>query len=343
MKALILQEYSQFAYTDVPDPEVGDGDLLVDVQACGICGSDVHGMDGSTGRRIPPLIMGHEASGVVTSVGSAVTSFAPGDRVTFDSTIYCGECSFCRGGHINLCDNRKVLGVSCDDYRRDGAFAELVTVPARIAYRLPDSLSFQHAAMVEPVSVGVHAVARTNPNMNDTALVVGAGVIGLLAVQAARAAGCGRIIVADVDPSRLELARTIGADHVLDASENAVASATADLTGGRGVDIAFEAVGVDATVQTAVAAARKGGKVALVGNVSPEVHLPLQTAVTRELTLFGSCASCGEYGACLDMMARGAIDVAPLVSAVAPLAEGASWFQRLHGREPGLMKVLLVP
>src|ERR1035437_9404128 len=138
MKALVLKEYKRFACEEVPAPEAGPADVIVAVKACGICGSDVHGMDGSTGRRRPPIIMGHEAAGIISSVGSGVTDWAAGDRVTFDSTIYCGHCEFCRRGLINLCDNRRVLGVSCEDYRQNGAFAEYVAVPQHILYRLPD-------------------------------------------------------------------------------------------------------------------------------------------------------------------------------------------------------------
>src|SRR5256884_2227200 len=121
MKALVLEDYKRFNYAEVPTPEPGEGDVLVAVKACGICGSDVHGFDGSTGRRRPPIIMGHEAAGVIAEVGSGVEGWAPGDRVTLDSTIYCGQCEFCRRGQINLCDHRRVLGVSCEDYRQNGA------------------------------------------------------------------------------------------------------------------------------------------------------------------------------------------------------------------------------
>ena len=161
MKALLLTEYMHLELTDVAEPTVGPQDVLIRVRACGICGSDVHGMDGSTGRRIPPVVMGHEAAGVITEVGREVDQWKPGDRVTFDSTISCGDCAFCRRGDVNLCDRRQVLGVSCGDYRRHGAFAEYVAVPARILYRLPDTLSFEHAAMIEAVSIAVHAVRLT--------------------------------------------------------------------------------------------------------------------------------------------------------------------------------------
>ena len=198
MKALVLTRYNQLDYQDVPPPEIQPDEVLVAVRACGICGSDVHGMDGSTGRRLPPLIMGHEAAGVIVQGGRGVQGWAEGDRVTFDSTISCGACAPCRAGHINLCDRRRVLGVACDEFRQHGAFAELVAVPQSILYRLPADLSFARAAMVEPVSVAVHAVGRTTIRLNDTAVVIGAGMIGLLVIQALQAAGCGRIIAVDL-------------------------------------------------------------------------------------------------------------------------------------------------
>jgi L-iditol 2-dehydrogenase len=317
--------------------------LLVRVHSCGICGSDVHGFDGSTGRRQPPLVMGHEAAGTVAGVGAGVTGFREGDRVTFDSTVYCGACFFCTRGEVNLCDNRQVLGVSCGDYRRHGAFAEYVVAPARITYHLPDALRFEHAAMIEAVSVAVHAVGLTSIRLDDTALVVGAGMIGALALQALKLAGCGQIIVADVDSGRLEMARQLGATDVVNPKQGDVAEFVRSRTSGRGADVAVEAVGATEPIQTAIAALRKGGVLALVGNVAPKIELPLQSVVTRQLRLSGSCASSGEYPACIDLLARGAIRVEPLISAVAPLAEGPAWFDRLYAREPGLMKVILQP
>jgi L-iditol 2-dehydrogenase len=343
MKALILKEYNQLVYQDVPEPTVEPDDVLVQIKACGICGSDVHGMDGSTGRRLPPLIMGHEAAGIIAEMGSNVKGFQAGERVTFDSTVYCGSCSYCRRGEINLCDHRRVLGVACDEHRQNGAFAEYVAVPQRILYHLPEEVSFEQAAMVEPCSIALHAIGRMRITLNDTAVVVGAGMIGLLVVQALRAAGCGKIIAIDIESDKLDLARQLGADVVLNFNETQVVSEVEKLTGNRGADVVIEAVGITSTVQTALAGVRKGGALTVIGNLAPTVELPLQHLVSREIAMYGSCASRGEYPACLDMIARGAIDVNPLISAVAPLSEGAAWFQRLYQKEKELLKVILVP
>ncbi len=343
MKALVLKEYKRFSFEDVPAPELKPEEVLVSVKACGICGSDVHGMDGSTGRRRPPIIMGHEAAGVIADTGQAVAGWSPGDRVTFDSTIYCGECAYCRDGMINLCDRRRVLGVSCEDYRQHGAFAELVAVPPRILYRVPDGLPFEHAAMVEPFAIALHAIRRSPPALNDTVVVVGAGMIGLALVQGLAHTGCGRLIVLDIADERLKLASSLGATHIINSSREDVLKAIQTLTHGRGADISFEAVGMTSTVDLALRCLRKGGAATLVGNVAPKIEFPLQVAVTRELSIHGSCASRGEYPACLDMLARGDLKADPLISAAAPLAQGAEWFERLYRKEPGLLKVVLKP
>jgi L-iditol 2-dehydrogenase len=342
VKALVLTAYKRLEILDVPRPKPGPRDVVVRVRACGICGSDVHGWDGSSGRRIPPIVMGHEAAGVVDEMGPEVRGFAPGDRVTFDSTIHCGECAFCKSGNVNLCDRRRVVGVSPGDYRQDGAFAEAVAVPERIVCRVPDVVPLAHAAMVEPLSVAVHAVNRARPKPGDSALVVGCGMIGLLTLQAARAAGCASVVAVDVDPDRLAEARRLGADAVVGAGED-VRARVAELTDGRGVDLAFEAVGAAAPIASAVRGLRKGGTLVLIGNVTPRVEVDLQAIVTRELSLLGTCASSGEYPEALELLARGAVRLEGLISRVAPLEEGPAWFERLHAREPGLMKVILQP
>jgi L-iditol 2-dehydrogenase len=342
MKALVLTGPGRFEYVDVPVAEPADDEVLVAVRACGICGSDVHGMDGSSGRRRPPVVMGHEAAGVVARVGAEVQGWAAGDRVTFDSTVSCGRCHFCRQGQVNLCDERRVLGVSCEEYRRNGAFADYVAVPARILYRLPDGLSFEQAALLETLSVAVHAVRRVGVSPGETAVVVGTGMVGLLVVQALRAYGCDRVIGVDLDAGRLALAERFGAITVSGDAET-VAAAVSEMTGGAGADLAIEVVGVAPALRTAIASVRKGGRVGLIGNLSPMVDLALQAVVTRELTLYGSCASSGEYPESIDLLASGRVDVGPLISAVAPLSEGAGWFERLYGGAPGLMKVVLQP
>ena len=342
MKALLLSSYRNLELADLPAPSPAPDEVLIRVAACGICGSDVHGYDGSSGRRIPPIVMGHEAAGIIASIGNAVKNFVPGDRVTFDSTVYCGECPNCRRGNVNLCDRRQVLGVSCGDYRRAGAFAEFVSVPARILYRLPDSFPFAEAAMLEAVAVAIHGVNLVQLTADSTALVVGAGTIGILTLQALRAASCSKVFVTDVDTQRLALAKKLGATEIL-LSDDSLLPKILERTNNEGVDVALECVGRNETVAVSIDATRKGGTVVLVGNIAPNVNLPLQKVVTRQIRLQGSCASAGEYPQAIEWMASGKIQVKPLITAIAPLEDGPRWFERLHAREPNILKVVLTP
>lgn len=344
MKALLMEKYKQFNYININDPKLTSSrDLLVKVHAAAICGSDVHGFDGSTGRRVPPVIMGHEAAGEVVEIGKSVNAFSPGDRITFDSTIYCGGCDFCRAGLVNLCDNRKVLGVSCDDYRQDGTFAEYVVIPDYIAYKLPNELSYREAALTEPAAVAAHALRITPLELNDSIVVVGTGLIGLLLIQFLRASTSGKIIALDTDTSRIETALNFGADYGFNPTEPQTAAVLKQMSEGKGFDRVFEAVGITNSVKTAINTVRKGGSVTLIGNMQPSIEIPLQSVVTRQIKMLGSCASAGEYPTVLDMMVRKKIDVNSLISIVAPLSEGQHWFEKLYNQEDKLLKVVLTP
>jgi L-iditol 2-dehydrogenase len=330
VQALRLAAYDQFELVDLPSPELGPEDVLVRVRACGICGSDVHGMDGSTGRRIPPIVMGHEAAGEITEVGSTIRDWAPGDRVTFDSTVFCGRCEFCQSGRTNLCVSRQVLGVSCAEYRRDGAFAEFVALPARGLYRAPEAVSFAQAAMAEPISVALHAVRRADVRPGESVAVIGAGMIGQFAIQVLVAVGA-RVTALEPVAWKRALAERHGAASA--------AAPTADMA----FDAVIEAVGITATVATAVGIARKGGRVALVGNFSPTVDLPLQAVVTREIDLRGCCAAQSEYEEALRLIESGAVRTDSILSAQIPLADAPSWFARLRDPREQLMKVVVCP
>ncbi len=345
MKALLLTAPSKLEVVDFPEPQPAADEVLIQIHACGICGSDIHGWDGSTGRRQTPLIMGHEAAGEIIATGPLVKAWRNGDRVTFDSTISCGACHFCHEGAVNLCDQRRVVGVSPSEYKQHGAFAERLALPARILYRLPDNLPFAQAAMVEPVSIAVHAVQRTKIAAGSTAVVIGSGMIGLLVIQVLRWAGAKNVIAVDLADNRLTLATHLGATHTLNSARVDVAAEVNRITAGLGADTAFEVVGFTPTLNLALATLRRGGTCVLVGNLSPKTQdFPLQAVVTKELTLLGSCSSAGEYPLCLDLIARGIVNVQPMIEAVAPLADGASWFSKLSAKDGGkYMKVILQP
>jgi L-iditol 2-dehydrogenase len=342
MKALVLTAPSTFDWADFPDPAPAPDQVLIDLRACGICGSDIHGMNGLSGRRIAPIIMGHEAAGTISAIGNNVTGWNIGDRVTFDSTEFCGKCPSCLTGNVNLCSDRKVLGVSCADYRRHGCFAEKIALPTRILHRIPDDLPFEHAAFAEPVAIALHAVNLAPPATDEPALVVGAGLIGLLVIQALKARSWKHVTAVDLDPKRLELARQLGADQTHDAREENLAAHFRQLHSD-GFAVSFEVVGAAAPVDLAIRSVRKGGTVVLVGNLQPSVPFPLQEIVTRQISIHGSCACAGEYPEAIQRIRDGSIRVDPLTSACVPLADGASWFARLADNREGLLKVILQP
>ena len=343
MKALIYTKPYGLEYSDFPQPAVGDDDVLIRVKACGICGSDVQGFTGKTGRRIPPLIMGHEAAGIIEDAGKNARDFKRGNRVCFDSTVYCNKCQPCREGLYNRCENRQVLGVSTPTFRRHGAFAEYVAVPWWIVSKIPDDMPFVHAALLEPASIGMHAANRAPVSAGGTVVVIGAGPIGLFILQACKLRKTRKVIVCDINEFRLDVARKLGADKVINPRKSDIKQAIFKQTKNRGADVTFEAVGYASTFQNAVSVTRTGGHLVAVGNLESKAEFDLQQFVARELTFTGSYASCGEFRDCIKLVASGKISVEPLISDVLPLADGPSAFDRLLKAEENLLKIVLEP
>ena len=342
MKALLHTKPYCLEYTDFPDPQLGDDELLVRVKACGICGSDVHGFTGKTGRRIPPLIMGHEAAGVVQGIGKNARGFRKGDRVCFDSTVYCNKCAVCRAGKYNRCVSRQVLGVSVPEFKRHGAFAEYVAVPWWIVAGIPDNMSFVQAALLEPVSIGMHAANRARISIGDTVVVVGAGAIGLFVLQACKLKGA-RVIICDINDFRLDVARELGAEVLVNPTKSNLKDKVLKVSDGAGADVAFEVVGFAQTFADAISVTKTGGYLVAVGNLQKTAEFNLQELVARELTFTGSYASSGEFREGIDLVASGKINVEPLISDVLPLREGPSAFDRLLKAQENLLKIVLEP
>jgi L-iditol 2-dehydrogenase len=261
-----------------PLPEVGSTDVLVRVQRCGVCGSDLHVLDGDLPEFVPPRVLGHEPLGVVESVGDAVADFRPGETVTWEPSLPCGACFYCHAGEDGLCERRvRILG----------AFAERTVVPARALYSLPPDLSASHGVLAEPLSCALYAHERGQVHPGDSVAVVGAGTIGLLLIALARRAGAGLILVSDLNPRKRALALELGADIAIDPQVEQVEEVARRVTGGRGVEVAFEAVGAPAAVADALAAPRPGGRVALVGLSGPSaaVTVPLLSLLRRDLVV----------------------------------------------------------
>jgi L-iditol 2-dehydrogenase len=343
LKALVYSKPYSLEYSDFPDPVVSNDDVLVRVKACGICGSDVHGFTGKTGRRIPPLIMGHEAAGIVEGLGKNVIGFDKGDRVCFDSTVYCNKCEACRAGLFNRCEKRQVLGVSVPEFKRNGAFAEYVAVPWWIVAKIPDKLSFVHAALLEPASIGTHAANRAPITNDDTVVVIGAGTIGLFILQAARLRGATRVIAVDINEFRLDIAKKLGADKLINPLKLDLSEVILQETENKGANVTLEAVGYAKTFADAVSITRMGGYIVAVGNLEKKAEFNLQQLVAKEHTFTGSYASSGEFRGCIGLVASGKINVEPLISDVLPLRDGPDAFDRLLKAEENLLKIVLEP
>ena len=338
MKALVFVGTGVMAVQERPDPRPGPGDVLIAVRASGICGSDVHGYLGLTGRRHPGMVMGHEAAGDVVEVGPDVSAVRVGDRVALRSVLACGLCDPCRHGRPNICADRRGLGMQFD-----GAYAERMAVPEALAVRLPDSMSYEEGALVEPLAVALHAVNITPLETTDVVVVIGAGPIGLLTMLALGLRGAGPAIITDRSPHRLAIARALGARLAIDVGSADPVAAVREATDGRGADVVFEAVGISATVAQSLAVARPGGQVTWIGNSAPVVELPMQEMVTRELSLRGSYAFAAEFDEAIAVLAAGKIDAGRLIERRAPLDDGPSLFRALGDGTLDAVKVMLVP
>ncbi len=326
MQALMLTAIKKLELVDVPMPAIErPDDVLIKVKSVGVCGSDLHGYTGHTGRRIPPLIMGHEAAGEVVAVGGAVTDLPAGSYVATQTVDFCGKCAQCLAGQRSLCEHRRIMGMT-----HPGAYAEYVVWSAASVKRLPDTLSCEDGALAEPLSVAVHAVGLAHIRPYDTAFVVGAGPIGLLTLAVLKHTGVNRIIVSDASDIRLEIARSLGAQVTINPQRQNPREVVSDLTNGRGVDVSFEAVGLSQTAQQTLDVTRNKGIIVWIGNNQKQIQIDMQAIVTRELTVLGSYAmSDEEFQRSLEMLADGCIPTRQLINRRAALSEGPTLFDEL--------------
>ena len=345
MKALLLRDYNDLVYTDVPDPApCGEEDVWVAIRACGICGSDVAGLSGRTGRRIPPAIMGHECTGVIVKKGQGVANFALGDRVVISASQFCGQCDMCRAGRTNMCKTHRVLGISCSEYKLDGAYAQYVRVSAHAVYPLPQEISFLDGALLEPLANAVHAATSLNREAVKTPVVVyGCGTIGLMVVQVLRAYGCPQIIAVDQKADKLEMARQCGAHVSIPATEN-VRDRVKEATKGEGVSLCIECVGAEQTMRNALLCVREGGFLSVVGLMDQEIRLPMQRIVTGEVTVRGNFVyTKADFLESIRLLKSKAIDLKGMISDVMPLSQGKEAFERLCSGKENLIKIILCP
>jgi L-iditol 2-dehydrogenase len=336
MKALMYRGPWKMPVEELEEPTPAAGKVVVDVQAVGICGSDVHGFTGNSGRRTPGIVMGHEFAGTISELGRDVEGYAVGDGVVVMPLF-----SVAAGGDpypINLSPHRRLTGMN-----EHGAYAQRVAVREAQLFRKPAGLSWQRAALCEPMAVTLHAARITPINPMQKVAVIGAGPIGLLTMLAARLKGAGTVIVVDRSEHRLELAEELGADAVINVDETDAAAAIREMTGG-GVDAAFEAVGITSTAQLSVEATRNGGNITWIGNNAPMIEIDMQSIVTREMSLRGSYGfDETDFAAAIEVLASGRLNVDPLVERIAPLEDGPELFRSLAAGECDLVKIILKP
>ncbi len=319
MKALVFTDFNRQDVQDLPIPQlVYPDDVLVRVRAAGVCGSDLHGYTGQSGRRQPPLVMGHEVTGEVVQVGNQVKHFRAGDRVAVQPLIY-------RPDEVTGVVTRRLIGMNLP-----GAYEEYIVVPAENLFPIPDSLSFTAGSLTEPLAVAVHAVSLRQVRPYDSVLVIGAGAIGLLTLQVLKLAGAGKVAMSDVNEDRLALARQIGADATFNATHQDFDQFLQATTDGKGFDMTYEAVGITPTVKQSIQGVKYGGTVVWIGNNQRVVEVDMQSIVTREVSVAGTYGmNQQDFARALQMLADGAIDVEPLVNRRATLAEGTTLFDEL--------------
>lgn len=334
MKALVYTAPNHVEVQDISEPVPGTGEVLVEVSASGVCGSDVHGFQGRSRIRVPPLVMGHEFTGRVRALGAEVAGLSIGQRVVIQPVLSCGHCIYCRNGHTNVCPNRRLIGA-----HEPGAFAQYVKVPVRLVYPLPDSLSDIDGSLVEPLANAIHMLDLAPTETYRDVVILGAGTIGLLAIALARFNGARHVIATDVDQQKLGIAARLGADLTLDARREDTTGWILDATGG-GAGLIIDTAGLTATRQQAIAVAAPGATIVLLGLADATSDLSVLDVINREISVRGSYSCTDrEFRASIELMADPRIDAGSWVETTA-LEEGPQSFERLASHTPGLVKVV---
>jgi threonine dehydrogenase-like Zn-dependent dehydrogenase len=339
MRAAIWYGPREMKMADAPEPSPAPGEVLLKVEAVGICGSELSGYLGQNSLRKPPLIMGHEFSASVAGAADDVTGFAEGDRVTVNPMIPCNSCVMCRNGYENLCLNRSLIGA-----HRPGSFAEYVAVPAKTLYRLPEQVDSVAGTLIEPLACGLRAIELGHVTPGSSVLVSGAGPIGLLVLLAAKRAGASVIAISDLVEERLAVAKAWGATHVVNPTTTDIAALGRELTGGLGFDTVVDAVGLPITRQTAVQAVRPGGHVVFTGLHVDETSLPGNTIVRSEINIHGAfCYTQANFSSAVRLISDGIVPTDVDWLTLRPLDEADASFAQLIDEPSSVTKVILKP
>jgi threonine dehydrogenase-like Zn-dependent dehydrogenase len=338
MKAAVWYGGKDIRIEDVAIPTVDPEEVLIKVKAVGICGSELHAYEGLSKRRTPPLVMGHEFAGIIEQVGERSTGLGLRDRVVVDPAVPCGVCELCLSGQTNICRARRHVGIDFP-----GAFAQYVKVPSRACHKISDSISFEEAALAEPLSVGTHAASSTNVRDGDVVLILGSGVIGLSCLIAARERA-GTILVSDLIDLRLNFAKLFGADVVIDASAVDPVSEVQRATSGKGADTVIEAVGLEKTVGQAISSVKDGGRVILVGMLDQTARVNILDITLKEIQIKGSYGRTSEdFRKGLTLLEKDPSTIRRLITHTFPLDSVSQAFETMSRKKESTMKIVLVP
>ncbi|WP_281247273.1 NAD(P)-dependent alcohol dehydrogenase [Domibacillus mangrovi] len=343
MKSAVLTSVKNIELQQIDIPTLKNDEVLIRVKAVGLCGSDVHYYEhGKVGNFIveKPIILGHEASGDIVKVGKDVTHLKEGQRVSIEPGATCGECVHCKEGRYNLCPSVEFLATP----PYDGAFCEYIAMRADLVFPIPDSMSYETAALVEPFSVGVHAIRRGDLQPGETVIIMGMGPIGLVTAAAAKVAGAKMIIGVDLEQNRLDVAKEMGATHTINLREEKLEEKVNEYTNGFGVDLAIETAGNPKAVQGTLSSVRKGGRVAIVG-MSPqdEVPMSISSMIDKEVDIKGIFRYHDTYPTAIEMLASGKIDIEKMITNEYPLAETAEAFERAIHDKTNTLKIMIYP
>ena len=337
MRGLVYHGEEVLKWEVVEDVLPAAHEVKIKVKAAGICGSDIHGYQGITGRRIPPMIMGHEFSGVISEVGSDVDNLKTGDRVTAFPMDFCGDCPSCRKGEVQFCPAKKQFGV----LTTNGAFADYLCVPAKVCYKIRDTVSHSAGATVEPLAVALRGVKHAGDLEGKNVLIVGSGTIGLMLLACVKTQNPATVFVSDLSNSRLEAAKLMGADVTVNPSEADLGEIILAHTESHGLDVSFEAVGVTPACVQSLKYLRIGGTAVWLGQGEKTVEIGMLDIVTRELQVVGSFTySLDEFEDAVELLNSGTIDVSSIISKEVPMHQGPQWFERLKKPEE-LIKIIL--
>jgi len=346
MKAARIFAERDIRYVEKEKPAIGPEEVLVEVKAVGVCGSDVELYEGvhpylERGLTTLPITPGHEWSGRIEETGGKVEDFSPGDRVTGDVTLACGDCEYCMKGRYNLCPNRIVVG----SYRnKEGAFADYIKMPRRHLYKIPDGVSYREAAMTEPAATCVYGVKRTDLEFGSSVLVVGDGAIGQFALQSAAAGGAGKVIMSGSYDQKLGIAADLYDAETINRHEHDVVNRVRDLTEGEGVDVVLEASGNDKGLDQGLEALKPGGKICLL-SIYPqeELTVDINSVVFKDADLHGVLGSPRSFSSTLRMMAKGKLKPEELISHTVALEDAEKAFDFVYNDRENTIKTIIEP